>query len=571
MNNAIVDGDYNMDSINYLSLGLSGTSQICAVDGAVATEETDLTDGLSLSELEKIDKNGDGEITEAEFKAAFGGDSKEAQTYWNTYKSFYNSTLKAADKADDIANNSANKESNKSFETCISELSIAADDASRDSLLAQITSLLSENNLSKEERAKVLQSAYNAIQASFKAEITGLNEQLKNAKTDDEKNIIIDKINERKSQEKITSVDIQLEINQMQSTLPEEQSNKLMSLYKELAKADSYDKAEKINDEINALQQEYFGSSNNSEYILSKQQQCLAYSVACESSVVDIYKQLSETTDNNKRAELNEAIKSTEDKFIRTIDKINIDIFCAQTNSDDTVKEKLVSLYEALRNATTDEERAEILKQIEALRDEILGKNEEETPVQQNAGGGAPVGSSSGSVGIQESKFDAAKKKLEPLLKQLKEASPEQLDGILEQIFSVIDGADLEKTDKIKCYQMVINSLTTGKANSYTDFTKEYISRPMEDDGAEIKEKRQAVDDIYSDKISKCKDKIDELNGVQKKDDTKSTNEFNPQMIFTENAPENAAFSMAGTTEEDTTVDSVAEALEEVKSKMVEE
>ncbi len=52
-----------------------------------SSNKTDLTDGLSVTEMKKLDTNGDGLVTEAEFKKGFNGD--ESSKYWDTYTSFY--------------------------------------------------------------------------------------------------------------------------------------------------------------------------------------------------------------------------------------------------------------------------------------------------------------------------------------------------------------------------------------------------------------------------------------------------------------------------------------------------
>ena len=87
-----------MDSINYSGLNISGKDQFGSDKKAVNTDDIkkfDLTDGLTQKELEKIDKNKDGAISEEEFKEAFGGSTADSyKTYWDGYKSFYNTTSK---------------------------------------------------------------------------------------------------------------------------------------------------------------------------------------------------------------------------------------------------------------------------------------------------------------------------------------------------------------------------------------------------------------------------------------------------------------------------------------------
>ncbi|WP_286008917.1 hypothetical protein, partial [Methanobrevibacter woesei] len=77
-------------SLNYKALGISGNSQLGS--DSKSTGKTDFTDGLSASELKQIDKDGDGIITEAEFKKAYKGE--DADKYWATYTSFYKSSTK---------------------------------------------------------------------------------------------------------------------------------------------------------------------------------------------------------------------------------------------------------------------------------------------------------------------------------------------------------------------------------------------------------------------------------------------------------------------------------------------
>lgn len=81
-----------VSALNYKALSLSGNAQLGS--DTSASSKSDLTDGLSKSELEKIDKDKDGIITEEEFKKAYKG--KDAQKYWDTYTSFYKASSKTA-------------------------------------------------------------------------------------------------------------------------------------------------------------------------------------------------------------------------------------------------------------------------------------------------------------------------------------------------------------------------------------------------------------------------------------------------------------------------------------------
>ena len=87
-----------MDAINYSGLNINGRDQFGSDKKAINTDDVkkfDLTDGLTQKELEKIDKNKDGAISEEEFKQAFGGSTADSyKTYWDSYKSFYNTTSK---------------------------------------------------------------------------------------------------------------------------------------------------------------------------------------------------------------------------------------------------------------------------------------------------------------------------------------------------------------------------------------------------------------------------------------------------------------------------------------------
>ena len=73
-----------ISAINYYALSFGNQK------ANSTSNDTDYTDGLSVSEMQKLDTNGDGMVTEAEFKAGFNG--KDASKYWDTYKKFYNVT-----------------------------------------------------------------------------------------------------------------------------------------------------------------------------------------------------------------------------------------------------------------------------------------------------------------------------------------------------------------------------------------------------------------------------------------------------------------------------------------------
>lgn len=84
-------------ALNYADLGIKGKNQLGTDEKVNNKHKNDLKDGLSAKELEKIDKNGDGILTEAEFKKAFKqkyGSAKGYETYWNTYTEYYDSSVK---------------------------------------------------------------------------------------------------------------------------------------------------------------------------------------------------------------------------------------------------------------------------------------------------------------------------------------------------------------------------------------------------------------------------------------------------------------------------------------------
>lgn len=82
-------------NINYLAIDLSNKQ--LGTDNDI-NSNFDLTDGLSAEEIKKIDKNGDGAISESEFKKTFNGKGNEYKKYWDVYTSFYNTATKKDNK-----------------------------------------------------------------------------------------------------------------------------------------------------------------------------------------------------------------------------------------------------------------------------------------------------------------------------------------------------------------------------------------------------------------------------------------------------------------------------------------
>ena len=78
-----------MEGINYKSIDFSKlkNNQI-GLGKDVKAEEGKYKDGLTEKEMKKMDKDGDGVLTEKEFKAACKGDDKTKEKYWNAYTEF---------------------------------------------------------------------------------------------------------------------------------------------------------------------------------------------------------------------------------------------------------------------------------------------------------------------------------------------------------------------------------------------------------------------------------------------------------------------------------------------------
>ena len=84
--------------LNYSDMGISVSKQLGSDKEVKDLNKTDYSDGLSQAELQKIDTNGDGVITEKEFKAACkneGITDKNAKNYWQTLTLFTKATSKS--------------------------------------------------------------------------------------------------------------------------------------------------------------------------------------------------------------------------------------------------------------------------------------------------------------------------------------------------------------------------------------------------------------------------------------------------------------------------------------------
>ena len=89
-------------ALNYQSVGIYGNNQLGS-NNKVQNEQTDYSDGLSKKELQQIDKNKDGIITEQEFKAACVAEGvleKNTELYWDNLTAF----TKAMSKKDKNGN-----------------------------------------------------------------------------------------------------------------------------------------------------------------------------------------------------------------------------------------------------------------------------------------------------------------------------------------------------------------------------------------------------------------------------------------------------------------------------------
>ncbi len=95
-----------VSGLNYKALGVNGSQQLGSNKSADGSG-TDYSDGLSIDELKKIDKNSDGIITEKEFKKVCK--SKNSDKYWKTYTNFYKSTAsKSKDGSSTVTQTLAN-------------------------------------------------------------------------------------------------------------------------------------------------------------------------------------------------------------------------------------------------------------------------------------------------------------------------------------------------------------------------------------------------------------------------------------------------------------------------------
>ena len=94
----------NINYINYATLGMMKSNQV----GSTQTgdeNEFNYKNGLNKKELAVIDVNGDGAITETEFKDAFGGTDDEAyKKYWQTYSQYYTASTNSDGKTTQTKN-----------------------------------------------------------------------------------------------------------------------------------------------------------------------------------------------------------------------------------------------------------------------------------------------------------------------------------------------------------------------------------------------------------------------------------------------------------------------------------
>ncbi len=246
----------------------------------------------------------------------------------------------------------------------------ATDSNERDSILTQIKEKQLSYGMEGEELKASYQSVIDNLNLLSDNTYNALLEQLDNAQTIEEKEAISSQIGIQKAQLDADLTDFVLDMNALDSKLPEEQINELTDMYQELADVNNSDERDMILAEIKQKQAQF--ELNDEELALSNEQIMNALYGSYSLEIGELNEQSLQSEDMQIKEEINAQIETLDAKCEYDINQY----YCMTQNElnsqlPDEQYSQLKDLYQELADATTEAERSAIRTKISNLQQEF--------------------------------------------------------------------------------------------------------------------------------------------------------------------------------------------------------
>ncbi len=256
------------------------------------------------------------------------------------------------------------------------KLSNAASEEESEAIRAEIKSTLDEYNYDDDEILESLFAQSESIRQSYTNNIEKLKKDFNSAVGSDAKETIQAQIQELEARMQQKTNEIEIEKFNYYNILPDDKTEVLSNLYKEISKATTDSDRDRLQDEIKNKINEY-GITGKSKAICLETLQ-YGLNVSYSSNEANLYRELSCADSDEAKEMLKSAIKSNENKRIMSLYDIDFEIINAKSTLPDNKKNELSNKYYELSNAKNEEERQAIRAEINYLQNKF-GLNKDES------------------------------------------------------------------------------------------------------------------------------------------------------------------------------------------------
>ncbi len=233
---------------------------------------------------------------------------EDTETVKGTLKQILSNIVnKNNDESNEKANDEAINKKDEVKNAC-EKMSEASSKDEREAAKATFQWKSESADLSKEEYIESFGHLLDAVAVSQAAEMSEFSEMLKNANSDETREIINYQAASASYDFESEYKNYEIEYNQLFSNLPEEQSSTLLDLYQDLADANSRDERDSALALIKEKQEEY--NLSDEELSLSNEQITNSLIASCTQTISDLYSELSECCDENTKESIKAEIEA---------------------------------------------------------------------------------------------------------------------------------------------------------------------------------------------------------------------------------------------------------------------
>ncbi len=222
------------------------------------------------------------------------------------------------------------------------ELANTTTEADRERLQAEIKYKMNEYGITGKAKAICLETLQHGLNVSYYSNEANLYEKLSYASGEEVKERIKAEIHDNENKRIISLNDIDLEIINAKSTLPDNQKKELSNKYYELSNAKSEEERQAIMAEINYLQNKF--GLNKDESLLCIQAQSIAMDTSFRNEISSLYKELANCNSAQARDKINAEIKEKYDNYNNETKDLNIKYYQNKTTLTSKQSEEIADL-----------------------------------------------------------------------------------------------------------------------------------------------------------------------------------------------------------------------------------